>query len=116
MSREQSFMRLTVVVREAEGSSVVPAWGRFLLRLAAIGLPLLVYWLTATATPRHPVYAGEADVGKLVLIPVLGVLTVLSVAALVYGANLVGRRQRYALTIAAVLVVATIVATVSGLS
>jgi hypothetical protein len=51
----------------------------------------------------------------LVLIPVLGVLTTLSVAALVCAANMVGRRQRYALTIAAVLVAATTVATISGL-
>lgn len=108
---------LTIVVNGSEGRSVVPAWGRFLLRLTAIGLPFLTTWLAGDGDPSQ---IGAVIATLLVVLvvpwglPVTPTLMVLGMVALICSVNMVGTRQRYALAVAAVLVAATVVAALCG--
>lgn len=78
-------------------TSVLPAWGRFLLRVAAIVLPFLT--LLHIATIRSPRLAQNHSCARADLEVVLLLLTVPGVIAFVCAANMVGRRQRAAIVI-----------------
>jgi hypothetical protein len=78
-------------------TSVLPPWGRFLLRLAAIALPFLTLLHIATIgssrlAQNHS--CARADLEVLLLL-----LTVPGVIAFVCAANMVGHRQRIAIAI-----------------
>jgi len=93
-------------------TSILQAWGRFVLRTAAIALPFLTLLHIATIpssrlAPNHSCARADLEV-------VLLLLTVPGVIALVCAANMVGRRQRTAIAIsiaiAAVWITAAVVA------
>lgn len=88
----------------APAQSVVGPWGRFLLRLTAIAMPFLTYWLFSAASPRADANNGSCT--RTLLELVLMALVVPAVVTLVYAVNTVGDRQRWALAIAGVLVAA----------
>jgi hypothetical protein len=94
-----------------EETSVVPAWGRFLLRLAAIALPFLTYWYWATIESPDTL---NTDCTPILLDLLLIPLVPAGVVALVCAANMVGTRQRYALVFAAVIVIAWVVIAVTA--
>lgn len=77
--------------------SVLPAWGRFLLRVAAIALPFLT--LLHIATIESSRHAQSHSCARVDLGAVLLLLTVPGVIAFVCAANMVGRRQRIAIAI-----------------
>lgn len=85
----------------ASDASLIPAWARFLLRLAACTLPFLTY-AHLLAPDSGPLSLGDgcARAGLELL---LWVLVLPSVVALGCAANMVGRRQRYALATSAVI-------------
>lgn len=94
-----------MTVEPLTAGSAVPAWGRFLLRVAAIAWPALAYWHVATAD-------RGARCAPPLLELLVAVLTVPGVVALVYAANAVGSRQRYALAVASAVAAAWIVTAV----
>jgi hypothetical protein len=78
-------------------ASVIPAWGRFLLRLAAIALPFLTLLHIATLGSSRLAQShscARADLEVLLLL-----VSVLGVIAFVCAANMVGRRQRTAIVV-----------------
>lgn len=77
--------------------NVLPAWGRFLLRVAAIALPSLT--LLHIATIGSSPLAQNDSCASVKLGVVLVLLTVPGVIAFVCAANMVGRRQRIAIAI-----------------
>jgi hypothetical protein len=76
------------------------AWGNFLLRLAAVAWPFLMYGYFATASPSWPSHHPPAYCQALASDLELPVLTLVGLIALVDAANTVGRRKRHALVIA----------------
>lgn len=88
-------------------TSVLPAWGRFLVRVAAIVLPLLT--LFQIATIRFPRLAQDHSCLRADLEVVLVLLTVPGVIAFVCAANMVGRRQRIAIAISIAIAAAWII-------
>lgn len=91
-------------------TSVLPAWGRFLLRVAAIVLPFLT--LLQIATIEFPRLAQNHSCARADLEVVLVLLTVPGVIAFVCAANMVGRRQRIAIAISIAIAAAWITAAV----
>jgi hypothetical protein len=93
-------------------TSALPAWGRFLLRVAAIALPALT--LLHIATIKSSRLAQNHSCARADLEAVLLLLTVPGVIAFICAANMVGRRQRTAIgssiTIAATWIAAAVVA------
>jgi len=89
-------------------TSLLPAWGRFLLRIAAIALPFLT--LLHIATIRFPRLAPNHSCARADLEVVLVLLTVPGVIAFVCAANMVGRRQRAAILVSIVIAAAWIIA------
>lgn len=92
----------------ASDTSVIPAWARFLLRLAACALPFLTY-AHGLASGSGPLSLGSEPLSlgdgcaRAELELLLWALVLPSIVALVCAANMVGRRQRYALATSAVL-------------
>lgn len=91
-------------------TSVIPAWGRFLLRVAAIALPFLT--LLHIATTGSSQLAQNHSCARADLEVVLLLLTVPGVIAFVCAANMVGRRQRTAIAISIVIAATWIIAAV----
>lgn len=90
----------------SDSTSVVPAWGRFLLRLGAIAWPLLTYLAIETLPGTPATERRVQDCTPAVLGGVMLVLTLLGMLGLVCAANMAGCRQRYALAIAATIAAA----------
>ena len=91
-------------------TSVIPAWGRFLLRMAAIALPFLT--LTHIATIESSPLAQDHSCARADLEVVLLLLTLPGTIALVCAANMVGRPQRIAIAISIAIAAAWITAAV----
>ncbi len=91
---------------ESDAGGKLPAWGRFLLRLAAIAWPLFTYWHIATARSGAAQSASCIPVELDVLL--LGV-TVVGTVGMVWASAIDGRPQRYVAMAATVLAGASIV-------
>lgn len=92
-----------------DSTSVVPAWGRFLLRLGAIAWPFLSFYFPGifrgTSTADRPV----PECTPLPLWLLMLVLSLPGTVTLVCAVNTTGRRQRVALAIAATIAAAWVV-------
>ncbi|HEV7774276.1 MAG TPA: hypothetical protein VGO48_13425 [Conexibacter sp.] len=100
---EEYRIELTADVSQPE--SGVPAWGRFLLRLAAIGWPLMTVWGIAATNPRVTNYGlgyGESCTPWVAPWAAL-VLSLAGTGVLVGAVSTTGRWQQRLLFAAAVL-------------
>jgi len=98
-----------MTAKTPDSNSVVPAWGRFLLRLAAIAWPFLTYLSFATLPGTPATERRVQDCTPAMLGGVMLVLALLGTVGLVCAANMTGHRQRYALAIAATIAAAWVI-------
>ena len=84
----------------------LPAWGRFLLRLAAVAWPFLTYW--HYATERSGSSRSASCIPTELDLLLLGI-TVLGTVGMAWAAAIDGRPQRYVAMAATVLGGASIV-------